>query len=234
MATTADDPAVIIYTSGTTGSPKGAVHAHRVLLGHLPGVEMPHGFFPQPGDRFWTPADWAWIGGLFDVLMPSWHFGVPVVAHRARKFEPDIIPNFLAAHGIRNAFFPPTAMKLMRQSGVQVPHDTLRSIGSGGETLGEELIAWGRSAFGLTINEFYGQTECNLIVSNNDRLFPVRPGRWGVAFQATPSRSWTKLAVCYPPERRGLSACVGQIPSCFLVIGKIRTLLPENSGVNSC
>jgi acetyl-CoA synthetase len=64
--TRADDPAIIIYTSGTTGPPKGALHAHRVLLGHLPGVEMPHEFFPQPGDHFWTPADWAWIGGLFE------------------------------------------------------------------------------------------------------------------------------------------------------------------------
>ena len=64
--TPADDPALMIYTSGTTGQPKGALHAHRVLLGHLPGVELPHDFFPQPGDRFWTPADWAWAGGLLD------------------------------------------------------------------------------------------------------------------------------------------------------------------------
>ncbi len=86
--TRADDPAVIIYTSGTTGNPKGALHAHRVLLGHLPGVELPHDFFPQPGDLMWTPADWAWIGGLFDVLLPSLHHGVPVLAYRARKFDP--------------------------------------------------------------------------------------------------------------------------------------------------
>src|SRR5713101_3001676 len=88
VATAAEDPAIIIYTSGTTGQPKGALHAHRVLLGHLPGVEYPHDGFPRPGDRFWTPADWAWIGGLFDVLLPAWHHGVPVVAYRARKFDP--------------------------------------------------------------------------------------------------------------------------------------------------
>src|SRR5262249_48299660 len=78
--TRAEDPALIIYTSGTTGLPKGALHAHRVLLGHLPGIEMPYDLFPQPGDRIWTPADWAWIGGLLDVLLPALHHGVAVVA----------------------------------------------------------------------------------------------------------------------------------------------------------
>ena len=80
--TKAEDPALLIYTSGTTGPPKGALHAHRVLLGHLPGVEFPHNFFPQKGDLFWTPADWAWAGGLLDVLLPSLHHGIPVVAFR--------------------------------------------------------------------------------------------------------------------------------------------------------
>ena len=79
----------MIYTSGTTGQPKGALHGHRVLLGHLPGVELPHDPFPQPGDRYWTPADWAWAGGLLDVLLPSLHHGVPVVAQKFDKFDPE-------------------------------------------------------------------------------------------------------------------------------------------------
>lgn len=179
--TAADDPAVIIYTSGTTGQPKGALHAHRVLLGHLPGVEFPHDFFPQPGDRFWTPADWAWIGGLFDVLLPSLHHGVPVVAHRFAKFDPEAAFDLIARHGVRNSFLPPTALKLMRQvPDPRARHDlAMRSIGSGGETLGTELLDWGRSVFGVTINEFYGQTECNLVVGNCAAIMPVRPGSMG-------------------------------------------------------
>ncbi|MCC7347791.1 MAG: acyl-CoA synthetase [Variibacter sp.] len=180
VATGPDDSAVIIYTSGTTGSPKGALHAHRVLRGHLPGVELPQERFPQPGDLFWTPADWAWIGGLFDVLLPSLFHGVPVLAHRMRKFEPEAAFRLMAEHGVRNAFLPPTALKMLRA----VPDPArfghrLRSIGSGGETLGAELLEWGRAAFGLTINEFYGQTECNLVVSNGAGLFPVKPGSMG-------------------------------------------------------
>ncbi|MGD9280483.1 MAG: AMP-binding protein, partial [Desulfobacterales bacterium] len=141
VKTRADDPALIIYTSGTTGPPKGALHAHRVLLGHLPGVEFPHNFFPQENDCFWTPADWAWIGGLIDVLFPSWHHGIPVLAHRAKKFDPEKAFHLIARYNIRNAFMPPTALKLMRQ--VNDPRSrhkfAMRSIGSGGETLGEEL-----------------------------------------------------------------------------------------------
>jgi acetyl-CoA synthetase len=175
-----NDPALIIYTSGTTGPPKGALHAHRVLLGHLPGVELPHEFFPQPGDLFWTPADWAWIGGLIDVLLPAWYHGVPVLAHRMRKFDAEAAFRLMARHGVRNVFMPPTALKLMRQAGgAPGPDCRLRTLASGGETLGEGLLDWGRATFGVTINEFYGQTECNLVVGNSAGVLPVRPGSMG-------------------------------------------------------
>ena len=183
LNTKADDPALITYTSGTTGPPKGALHAHRTLLGHLPGVEFPHNFFPREDDLFWTPADWAWIGGLIDVLFPSWHHGIPVLAHRAKKFDPEEAFHLISAYGVRNAFMPPTALKLMRQ--VKDPRSRHRfrmhSIGSGGETLGEELLDWGREVMGLTINEFYGQTECNLIVGCCADIMEIRPGSMGRA-----------------------------------------------------
>ena len=183
VKTKADDPALIIYTSGTTGPPKGALHAHRVLLGHVPGVEFFHNFFPKKDDLYWTPADWAWIGGLIDVLLPSWHHGVPVVAYRAKKFDPEQAFHFIAKYGIRNAFMPPTALKMMRQ--VKEPklrYDyKMRTIGCGGETLGEELLGWGREVMDLVINEFYGQTECNLVVGNCAEIMEVRRGSMGKA-----------------------------------------------------
>ncbi len=179
--TRADDPALIIYTSGTTGPPKGALHAHRVLLGHLPGVEMSHDLFPQMGDKIWTPADWAWIGGLIDVLLPALHHGVPVVARRFEKFTGEVAFQLMQDFGVRNAFLPPTALKMMRsvEDAASRWQLNVRTIASGGETLGTELLAWGRDVFGVTINEFYGQTECNMIVSSCTAVMPAKPGIMG-------------------------------------------------------
>jgi acetyl-CoA synthetase len=181
--TAAEDPAIMVYTSGTTGNPKGVLYAHRVLLGHLPGIEFSHDFFPQPGDRMWTPADWAWAGGLMDVLLPSLFHGIPVLAKRLAKFDPEEAFELLARHGIRNAFMPPTALKLMRN--VRAPKQRfgydMRSIASGGERLGDEMLAWGREAFGLTINEFYGQTEANVTVANCASIMPLKEGSMGRA-----------------------------------------------------
>ena len=169
-----EDPAILIYTSGTTGAPKGALHGHRVLTGHLPGVEISHDRLGQPGDVIWTPADWAWIGGLFDVLMPGLALGVTVVAARLPKFTPEAARDVITRGGVRNVFFPPTALKLLKAADLALPG--LRSVASGGEPLGAEMLAWGRAAFGLDINEFYGQTECNMIASSAGSLFPPRPG----------------------------------------------------------
>ena len=183
VQTRSEDPALLAYTSGTTGPPKGALHAHRTLIGHMPGVEFPHNFFPKEDDLFWTPADWAWLGGLTDVLLPSWYHGVPVLACRQKKFDPEFAFHLMAKHGVRNTFLPPTALKLMRQ--VKNPAERydfhLRSVGSGGETLGEELLQWGRENLGLTINEFYGQTEVNLVVGNCSEVMQIVPGSMGKA-----------------------------------------------------
>ena len=176
-----DDAAMMIYTSGTTGQPKGALHAHRVLLGHMPGAELPHYPFPQNGDRFWTPADWAWAGGLLDVLLPSLHHGVAVVARKVDKFDPEEAFALMEKAKVRNAFIPPTALRMMRA--VKSPRGRfdfkLRTLASGGELLGVEALEWGKEAFGLTINEFYGQTECNLVLGSCAQLGAFKPGAIG-------------------------------------------------------
>ncbi len=180
VKTRADDPALMVYTSGTTGAPKGVLHAHRVLLGHLPAIELHHEGFPRQGDKGWTPADWAWVGGLLDLALPCLFYGVPLVSHRMRKFDPEAAFALIGRHEIRNLFMPPTALKLMQ--GTRVPEMVnLRSIGSGGESLGADLLDWGRTALNVPINELYGQTECNLVLTSAAGFMEVRPGSMGLA-----------------------------------------------------
>jgi acetyl-CoA synthetase len=205
VATTPDDPALMVYTSGTTGPPKGALHAHRVLLGHLPGIEFPHEFLPQPGDRFWTPADWAWAGGLLNVLLPGLHYGVPVVAQKSERFDPEQAFALMAQMGVRNAFIPPTALRMLRSAPRPKGNVRLRSVGSGGEALGAETYEWGKSALGIAINEFYGQTECNLVLASCAAIDVSRPGSIG---KSVPGHS---VAVIGPDGSQCAPGELGQI-----------------------
>ncbi len=179
--TSLDDPSMMIFTSGTTGLPKGALHAHRVLLGHMPGVRMHHEFMPHEGDRLWTPADWAWAGGLLNVLLPGLYLGVPVVAGRFAKFEPEAALELAARQKIRNMFVPPTALRMLKTvDNIAARFDlSVRTIGSGGEALGRETFEWAKSELGIVINEFYGQTECNLVVSACAGIGVMKPGAIG-------------------------------------------------------
>ncbi len=176
-----DDPALMIFTSGTTGPPKGALLPHRVLPGHLPGYLMAYEFPPQPDDLMWTPADWAWAGGLLNLLLPSLYLGIPVVAARFEKFDPETALMLVEKMRVRNAFIPPTALRMLKAL-PDIRRDfklELRSICSAGEALGRETFEWTRDALGVTPNEFYGQTECNLVLGSCAGLGVSRAGMIG-------------------------------------------------------
>ena len=181
VSTLADDPALLIYTSGTTGPPKGALMPHRALIGNLPGFVASQDWFPQPGDVFWSPADWAWTGGLMDALLPTMYFGFPIVGVRGR-FSPERAFELMERYRITSTFLFPTALKMMMKS-VTEPRKryrlNLRSMMSAGESVGGTVFAWCREALGITVNEMFGQTEMNYIVGNSHLKWPARPGSMG-------------------------------------------------------
>lgn len=181
IATLADEPAVLVYTSGTTGPPKGALMPHRALIGNLPGFVASHDWFPQPGDVFWSPADWAWTGGLMDALLPTLYFGFPIVGSRGR-FNAERAFELMQRHQVTSAFLFPTALKMMMKS-VAEPRARyqlkLRSLMSAGEAVGQTVFDWCRESLGVTVNEMFGQTEMNYIVGNSHTKWPARSGSMG-------------------------------------------------------
>lgn len=183
VLTSADDPALLIYTSGTTGPPKGALIAHRGLLGNLTGFELSLNFFPQEGDVFFTPADWAWTGGLLDGLLPCWYYGKPIVAYEGRKFDPQKALQLMQKYRVTTGFFPPTALKMLRNVKDITQYSLhLRAMMSAGESVGEELIHWAREVFSIDINEMCGQTEHNYMIGNCSAIMPLKAGSMGKAY----------------------------------------------------
>lgn len=192
--TGADDAAVLIYTSGTTGPPKGALIPHRALIGNLSGFVCSQNWFPQDDAVFWSPADWAWTGGLMDALLPTLYFGREIVAFQGR-FAPERAFALMQQYRVTHSFLFPTALKAMMKA---VPHPRehyqlqLRAIMSAGEAVGDAVFAYCRDELGVIVNEMFGQTEINYVVGNCGRSldsigkpasgWPARPGSMGRAY----------------------------------------------------
>lgn len=190
--TLAEEAAVLIYTSGTTGNPKGALIPHRALIGNLPGFICSQNWFGfDPFDAtvrsnavFWSPADWAWTGGLMDALLPTLYFGRPIVAWNGR-FAPQTAFELMQGHGVTHSFLFPTALKAMMKAVPEVRANyrlKLQALMSAGEAMGDAVFAYCRDELGVTVNEMFGQTEINYIVGNCSRLYPARPGSMGKAY----------------------------------------------------
>ena len=175
------DPCLLIYTSGSTGPPKGALHAHSILDGHLPGIEVQHNLFQyqnQKSDlKFYTPADYAWVGGLLNIALPALYYQIPLVVHKQQgSFQLDIFYQLIKKYQITNMFIPPTILKMMKMNDFMITDDlnSVQCIASGGEPLTASIYQWFQQKFHgkIILNEFYGQTEANLIISNCNFLFP--------------------------------------------------------------
>ncbi|HET7501040.1 MAG TPA: AMP-binding protein [Kofleriaceae bacterium] len=181
---TAEDPFLLTYTSGTTGNPKGVLHAHRYVLGHN-GIDYSYNFLRE-GDLYYSPADWAWVGGLLDGLLGIWPYGIPVLAYRSKgRFDPEQTFRLQQKYGATVGLYPPTALKVLRE--VQRPRDRfpglrMRCIVSGAEPVSPELARWVDQELKVEFNQGYGQTEANYFIGNCSALEAPRLEPLGKAY----------------------------------------------------
>jgi acetyl-CoA synthetase len=196
VLTLAEEAAVLIYTSGTTGNPKGALIPHRALIGNLTGFVCSQNWFgfdgvdnAQSDAVFWSPADWAWTGGLMDALLPTLYFGRPIVAFNGR-FSPQTALELMAQFGVTHTFLFPTALKAMMKAYPGTAQATVRqqfglklqAIMSAGEAVGDAVFDYCQMQLGVTVNEMFGQTEVNYIVGNCAAMWPPKPGSMGMGY----------------------------------------------------
>ena len=185
VTTGPEDPCLLIYTSGTTGDPKGALHAHRFVFGHITGFETVYEFYPQPGDVIWSPADWAWIAGIMDILVPGWWYGLPVVVDLDTVFSADRAVWLMREFKVTLTLLPATALRVIRASGLSGEGLSMRAVVSGGEAVGADLLGWSQGFFDCIVNEGFGQTELNACIGNCGSVYPIKPGALGRGLPGT-------------------------------------------------
>lgn len=180
----ADDPALLMYTSGSTGQPKGILHGHRILAAYTPSINLFFNMAMNDEDAvYWSPSDWAWVGGLLDMLFPAWMAGRPI-ATSLDRFKADRAYEFMARHKVTHTFLAPTAIKRLAQTlNPQDEYDlAIRIVCTGGEALAADTLNWAEKKLGVVCNEFYGMTEVNHLIGNCAALFDRRPGSMGRAY----------------------------------------------------
>ena len=179
-----EDPALLMYTSGSTGLPKGLLHGHRIMHAYTPTMTLAYDLeLDWPDAVFWTPADWAGVGGWLDTVLPAWQHGQTVVSTQHR-FDEEWAFDFMARHGVTHSFMTPTALKRLAQ--VPAPRErwklATRVICTGGESLPGDVVRWADEEFGIVVNRVLRPHRVQPHGRVLQGALPVVPGSMGIRY----------------------------------------------------
>lgn len=206
--TNSEDTAVIIYTSGTTGDPKGVVHGHRVLFGHLPSIVATlYRMDVTDDDVVYGIAEWSWIAGLFATLCSAWYYGSAVVAYNdhGNQFDPENALRLIEKYDVTSFFAIGSALRAIQNQVDDISDYSISSLRGILTAMGdEELYRWCADNLGVYPVDGYGQTEANMFIGEILDVMDLKDGTIG---KPLPGHEATLL----DPETAEPSVDVGEI-----------------------
>jgi acetyl-CoA synthetase len=174
--TNADDPLLLYFTSGTTAKPKLVLHSHRSYpIGHLSTM---FAIGLRPGDIHLNVASPGWAKHAWSCFFAPWNAGATVCAFNQPRFGAKALLEAISANRVTSFCAPPTVWRMLVQEDLVSVRHCLRELVAAGEPLNPEVIEKVRAAWGLTIRDFYGQTETTAQIGNAPGQ-PVKPGSMG-------------------------------------------------------
>ena len=174
--TRAEDPLLLYFTSGTTAKPKLVRHSHQSYpVGHLSTMYV---LGLRPGDVHLNIASPGWAKHAYSSFFAPWIVGATVVAMTEPRFEAKDALDTLVRCGVTTFCGAPTVWRMLVQHDLKAWPVKLREATSAGEPLNPEVIDQVRRAWGLTVRDFYGQTETTSQIGNSPGQ-GITPGSMG-------------------------------------------------------
>ena len=174
--TSPDDPLLLYFTSGTTARPKLVLHSNRSYpIGHLMTM---YALGLRPGDIHLNVSSPGWAKHAWSCLFAPWNAGATVFIRNQPRFNAKDLLEAIVANKVTSLCAPPTVWRMLIQEDLKAVKHSLREVLAAGEPLNPEVIDQVQAAWGLTIRDFYGQTETAAQIANTPGQ-PIKPGSMG-------------------------------------------------------